>query len=104
MPSEQVLVSTSRRTGTDRTTTEKFKIFDSFPAQHAILKTIQNHLEDHIFRFLLKWLSVESQAVGWTCVEAIELHKVFEFLADHKERIEGKLTVHHQNQFRNGIA
>ena len=34
---------------------------------------------------------VESQAVGWTCIEAIELHKVFGFLADHKERIESQL-------------
>jgi hypothetical protein len=32
----------------------------------------------------------ESSAVGWTCVEAIELHKVFEFLADHKEQIESQ--------------
>lgn len=32
----------------------------------------------------------ESQAIGWTCVEAVELHKVFAFLADNRERIESQ--------------
>jgi len=61
-----------------------------FPAQHGILQAIQHHLEAHIFQFLQKWLLAESHAVGWTCVEAIELHKIFGFLADHHEKIEAQ--------------
>ncbi|KAJ5654978.1 hypothetical protein N7490_001981 [Penicillium lividum] len=35
-------------------------------------------------------LLAESHAIGWRCVEAIELHKIFGFLADHKEKIEAQ--------------
>ncbi|KAJ5752708.1 hypothetical protein N7520_009625 [Penicillium odoratum] len=91
MPSEQALVSTDTQELIEpllRTSQASIP----FPAQHAILKAIQYHLEDHIFQFLQKWLLAESQAVGWTCVEAVELHKVFEFLADHTERIEAQIN------------
>ncbi|KAJ5533381.1 hypothetical protein N7494_009933 [Penicillium frequentans] len=90
MPSEEGLVSTVDAEDLIEPLLKSSRSSIPFPAQHAILQAIQSHLEDHIFRFLRKWLLFESQAVGWTCVEAIELHKVFGFLADHKERIESQ--------------
>ncbi|KAJ5938374.1 hypothetical protein N7466_001508 [Penicillium verhagenii] len=61
-----------------------------FPAQHVILQALQRHLEGHIFQFVQKWLLAESHAIGWTCAEAVELHKIFGFLTDYNQKLEAQ--------------
>lgn len=61
-----------------------------FRAQHQILQVIQRQLEIHAFRFIQEWHLAESLAAGWTCAEALELHKVFRFLKDHREKVKGE--------------
>ncbi|KAJ6118313.1 hypothetical protein N7471_013780 [Penicillium samsonianum] len=58
-----------------------------FRAQHQILQVIQRQLETHAFCFLQHWLLSESLAAGWTCPEALELHKFFRFLEVHQEKV-----------------
>ncbi|KAF3001693.1 hypothetical protein E8E15_000825 [Penicillium rubens] len=58
-----------------------------FRAQHQILQVIQRQLENHAFCFLQQWLLSESLAAGWTCPEALELHKFFRFLKFHQEKV-----------------
>ena len=58
-----------------------------FRAQHQILQVIQRQLEIHAFRFIQEWHLAESLAAGWTCAEALELHKVFRFLKAHREKV-----------------
>jgi hypothetical protein len=52
-----------------------------------ILHTLQCHLEHSAFQFVQKWLQPQSLAVGWTCPEALELHKFFKFLARNRSKI-----------------
>jgi hypothetical protein len=52
-----------------------------------ILQTLQRHLEHSAFQFVQKWLLPQSLAVGWTCPEALELHKFFKFLARNRSKI-----------------
>jgi hypothetical protein len=52
-----------------------------------ILQTLQRHLELSAFQFVQKWLLPQSSAVGWTCPEALELHKFFTFLARNRSKI-----------------
>ncbi|CAG8240936.1 unnamed protein product [Penicillium salamii] len=59
----------------------------SFRAQHHILQVIQRQLENHAFRFLRQWLLSDSLAAGWTCPEALELHKFFRFLKAHQNKV-----------------
>ena len=58
-----------------------------FRAQHQILQVIQRQLENHAFRFLHQWLLSEPLAAGWTCPEALELHKFFRFLKAHQNKV-----------------
>ncbi|KAJ5413781.1 hypothetical protein N7509_000408 [Penicillium cosmopolitanum] len=58
-----------------------------FRAQHMILQTLQRHLEHSAFQFVQNWLLPQSLAVGWTCAEALELHKFFKFLARNRSKI-----------------
>ncbi|KAJ5742682.1 uncharacterized protein N7511_003572 [Penicillium nucicola] len=58
-----------------------------FRAQHQILQVMQQQLEVCAFCFIQKWLLAESLAVGWTCPQALELHKVFRFLQAHREKV-----------------
>jgi hypothetical protein len=58
-----------------------------FRVQHMILQTLQRHLEHSAFQFVQKWLLPQSLAVGWTCPEALELHKFFKFLAKNRSKI-----------------
>ncbi|CAG8409637.1 unnamed protein product [Penicillium salamii] len=56
-----------------------------FRAQHQILQVIQRQLENHAF--LQRWLLSDSLAAGWTCPEALELHKFFRFLKAHQNKV-----------------
>jgi hypothetical protein len=58
-----------------------------FRAQHIILQTLQHHLEHSAFQFVQKCRLPQSLAVGWTCPEALELHKFFKFLAKNRSKI-----------------
>ncbi|CAG8892847.1 unnamed protein product [Penicillium nalgiovense] len=58
-----------------------------FCAQHQILQFIQRQLETHAFCFLQRWLPSESLAAGWTCPEALELHKFFRLLEVHQGKV-----------------
>ncbi|KAJ5409139.1 hypothetical protein N7509_003022 [Penicillium cosmopolitanum] len=58
-----------------------------FRAQHMILQTLQRHLEHSAFQFVQKWLLPQSLAVGWTCPEALEMHKFFKLLTRHRWKI-----------------
>ena len=58
-----------------------------FRAQNLILQAIQRHLEFDAFQFVHKWLLEESLMVGWTCPEELELHKLFKFLVEHRDKI-----------------
>ncbi|KAJ5900231.1 uncharacterized protein N7473_004301 [Penicillium subrubescens] len=55
-----------------------------FPAQHRILHSIQRHLEYHAFWYVERYFLSESVQNGWTCPEALELHKLFQFLNRHR--------------------
>ncbi|KAJ5900340.1 uncharacterized protein N7473_004410 [Penicillium subrubescens] len=57
-----------------------------FEAQHMILQSIQRHLEYHAFWYLKRYFLPESVRSGWTCPEALELHKLFPFLNRHRHR------------------
>ncbi|CAP99953.1 Pc22g26650 [Penicillium rubens Wisconsin 54-1255] len=61
-----------------------------FCAQHQILQFIQRQLETHAFCFLQRWLPSESLAAGWTCPEALELHKFFRLLEVHQGKVKGE--------------
>src|SRR3954451_24737517 len=58
-----------------------------FRAHHQILQVIQRQLEIRAFCFVREWHLAESLAAGWTCPEALELHKVFRFLRAHREKV-----------------
>ncbi|CAG8145616.1 unnamed protein product [Penicillium nalgiovense] len=58
-----------------------------FCAQHQILQFIQRQLETYAFCFLQRWLPSESLAAGWTCPEALELHKFFRLLEVHEGKV-----------------
>ncbi|CAG8927734.1 unnamed protein product, partial [Penicillium nalgiovense] len=58
-----------------------------FRAQNLILQAIQRHLESDAFQFVQKWLLEESLMVGWTCPEELELHRLFKFLVEHRDKI-----------------
>ncbi|KAJ5240587.1 uncharacterized protein N7469_002178 [Penicillium citrinum] len=58
-----------------------------FQAQHRILQTLQRRLEFSAFRFIHRWLPLQSLAVGWTCPEALELHQVFKFVTKYRSKI-----------------
>ncbi|KAJ5568998.1 hypothetical protein N7450_011484 [Penicillium hetheringtonii] len=58
-----------------------------FRAQYRILQTLQRRLEFCSFRFVHRWLPLQSLAVGWTCPEALELHRVFKFVTKHRSKI-----------------
>ncbi|CAG8143192.1 unnamed protein product [Penicillium nalgiovense] len=58
-----------------------------FRAQNPFLQAIQRHLEFDAFQFVHKWLLEESLMVGWTCPEELELHKLFKFLVEHRDKI-----------------
>ncbi|KAJ5904948.1 uncharacterized protein N7473_001864 [Penicillium subrubescens] len=55
-----------------------------FQAQHIILQSIQRHLEYHAFWYVERYFLPESVQNGWTCPEALELHKLFQFLNRHR--------------------
>ncbi|CAG8891676.1 unnamed protein product, partial [Penicillium salamii] len=61
-----------------------------FCAQHQILQFIQRQPETHAFCFLQCWLPSESLAAGWTCPEALELHKFFRLLEVHQGKVKGE--------------
>ncbi|CAG8904195.1 unnamed protein product [Penicillium nalgiovense] len=46
--------------------------------------------ETHAFCFLQCWLPSESLAAGWTCPEALELHKFFRLLEVHQGKVKGE--------------
>jgi hypothetical protein len=56
------------------------------PAQHMIIQSIQGHLEYHAFWYLQRYFPPESLQNGWTCPEALGLHKLFQFLNRHRRR------------------
>ncbi|CAG8182550.1 unnamed protein product [Penicillium nalgiovense] len=58
-----------------------------FRAQNLVLQAIQRRLEFDAFQFVHKWLLEESLMVGWTCPEELELHKLFKFLVEHRDKI-----------------
>lgn len=58
-----------------------------FRAQHLVLQMLQRHMEIEAFRFVRQWLPTEAHAAGWSCAEALELHKLFPFLAKHHKKI-----------------
>ncbi|KAJ6119106.1 hypothetical protein N7471_013057 [Penicillium samsonianum] len=58
-----------------------------FRAQNLILQAIQRYLEFDAFQFVQKWLLEESLVVGWTCPEELELHRLFKFLVEHRDKI-----------------
>ncbi|KAJ5569074.1 hypothetical protein N7450_011560 [Penicillium hetheringtonii] len=58
-----------------------------FRAQNLILQTLQRRLEFCAFRFVHRWLPLQSLAVGWTCPEALELHRVLKFVTKHRSKI-----------------
>jgi hypothetical protein len=57
-----------------------------FRAQNLILQAIQRHLEFDAFQFVQKWLLEESLMVGWTCPEELELHRLFKFLMELRDK------------------
>ncbi|KAJ5904924.1 uncharacterized protein N7473_001840 [Penicillium subrubescens] len=61
--------------------------FVPYQAQHFILQTMQRCLEQNAFQFAQKWLVSESQALGWTCPEALELHIFFRVLAKQQRKV-----------------
>lgn len=61
--------------------------FVPYQAQHFILQTMQRCLEQNVFQFARKWLLFESQALGWTCPEALELHIFFRVLAKQQRKV-----------------
>lgn len=61
--------------------------FIPFRAQHQILQVIQRQLEIRAFCFIQEWHLAESLAAGWTCPEALELHKVFRFFKTHRGKV-----------------
>ena len=48
---------------------------------------MQRHLEFDVFQFVHKWLLEESLMVGWSRPEELELHKLFKFLVEHRDKI-----------------
>ncbi|CAG8892958.1 unnamed protein product [Penicillium nalgiovense] len=58
-----------------------------FRAQNLILQAMQRHLEFEAFQFVHKWLLEESLMVGWSRPEELELHKLFKFLVEHRDKI-----------------
>lgn len=52
----------------------------TFQAQYLILQTLQRYLEQSAFRLVRKWLLPQFLDVGWTCPEALELHKFFKLV------------------------
>ncbi|KAJ5267775.1 hypothetical protein N7478_010583 [Penicillium angulare] len=51
-----------------------------FRVQHFVLLALQRYLEAEAFRFVEQWLPKEAESNGWSCAEALELHKLFPFL------------------------
>ncbi|CAI7631789.1 unnamed protein product [Penicillium viridicatum] len=47
----------------------------------------QRQLETHAFCFLQRWLPLGSLAAGWTCPEALELHRFFRLLEVHQGKV-----------------
>ncbi|KAI2862865.1 hypothetical protein CBS63078_11319 [Aspergillus niger] len=56
-----------------------------FPAQHRILRVLQQRLERSAFDSIQKWHPQLGQANGWDCAEKVELHMAFRAL-DRKRR------------------
>ncbi|KAI3056206.1 hypothetical protein CBS147353_11224 [Aspergillus niger] len=56
-----------------------------FPAQHRILRVLQQRLERSAFESIQKWHPELGQANGWNCAENVELHMAFRAL-DRKRR------------------
>ncbi|KAI2987291.1 unnamed protein product [Aspergillus niger] len=56
-----------------------------FPAQHRILRVLQQRLERSAFESIQKWHPQLGQANGWDCAENVELHMAFRAL-DRKRR------------------
>ncbi|KAL3254173.1 hypothetical protein ABHI18_009108, partial [Aspergillus niger] len=51
-----------------------------FPAQHRILRVLQQRLERSAFESIQKWHPQLGQANGWKCAENVELHMAFRAL------------------------
>jgi hypothetical protein len=49
-----------------------------------ILQSIQRHLEYHAFWYVERYFLSESVQNGWTYPDALELHKLFQFLNRHR--------------------
>ncbi|GKZ37954.1 hypothetical protein AbraIFM66950_009817 [Aspergillus brasiliensis] len=57
-----------------------FPLYLPYHAQHQILNTVQQVLEECIFDFMQKWLPDELTRRGWDCAAAAELTKSTRFL------------------------
>ncbi|RDH26256.1 hypothetical protein BDQ94DRAFT_164631 [Aspergillus welwitschiae] len=56
-----------------------------FPAQHRVLRVLQQRLERSAFESIQKWHPQLGQSNGWDCAEKVELHMAFRAL-DRKRR------------------
>ncbi|OJJ95951.1 hypothetical protein ASPACDRAFT_47308 [Aspergillus aculeatus ATCC 16872] len=59
----------------DQPPTSLFPLYLPYHAQHQVLTTVQQVLEDGIFEFCQQWLPDELISRGWDCAAAVELSK-----------------------------
>lgn len=64
-----------------------YPCFLPFQAQHVVLTTIQNLLEESCFEFASKWLPDELEARGWDCPAAVELTKWAKVFMKNSEKL-----------------
>ncbi|CAG8107630.1 unnamed protein product [Penicillium nalgiovense] len=91
-PQRGVTCVRNKRTGHDLsldvvTLPESFSDKVPFRAQHLVLQAVQKILEQSGFRFVQHLLPQECHSFDWECAESMELHKLFPFLDQHKEKI-----------------
>ncbi|RAL00740.1 ubiquinol-cytochrome-c reductase cytochrome c1 [Aspergillus ibericus CBS 121593] len=72
---------------TERPVASLFPLYLPYHAQHQILTTVQQVLEECIFDFMKKWLPVELESRGWDCAAAVELTKGTRLLAKWASRL-----------------
>ncbi|GLA10351.1 hypothetical protein AnigIFM60653_003251 [Aspergillus niger] len=68
-----------------RSSTQPLPTSLPFPAQHRILRVLQQRLERSAFKSIQKWHPQLGQTNGWDCAENVELHMAFRAL-DRKRR------------------
>ncbi|GAA93337.1 hypothetical protein AKAW_11449 [Aspergillus luchuensis IFO 4308] len=68
-----------------KSTTQPLPTSLPFPAQHRILRVLQQRLERSAFESIQKWHPQLGQTNGWDCAENVELHMAFRAL-DRKRR------------------